>query len=278
MRIDLPLSSGITLMMASAPYGNLSFPTARIQKGLILIYEGRELCEEAVGFGVPILKRGLKATFPSSVEIFPIIDRQLSGIQARFTLDLEERIKASNKTTLDNPALYVGKNILAAAIRRLPFARGILTRLSSLLRSQMAWETTYEPSAYSTHVTMTYVMDATRDRIQVELNGMDIDSQGVSEVVVMNELGAGLFDMYQDSGGLSLVGNDIGCWDQVLANEATFLSHEAKIAFRLPKVDGARLYRGRELIGNRLAWAGFGYTFPPDLRQFSYEIVLTRLP
>ncbi|HEX9092323.1 MAG TPA: hypothetical protein VF831_12580, partial [Anaerolineales bacterium] len=60
-----------------------SFPTAAIQKGLIMIYEGQELCEEAVGFGVPILKRGLQAIFPSTVELSPPAENQSSGIRAR---------------------------------------------------------------------------------------------------------------------------------------------------------------------------------------------------
>ncbi len=33
-----------------------------------------------------------------------------------------------------------------------------------------------------------------------------------------------------------------------------------------------RLYRGRELIGARLAWSGFGYSFPPALGGFGYEL------
>jgi len=68
MRVDLQLSSGITLMIGSHLMNGKEYPTAAIQKGLIMIYEGQELCEEAVGFGVPILKRGLQAIFPGAVE------------------------------------------------------------------------------------------------------------------------------------------------------------------------------------------------------------------
>ena len=44
------------------------------------------------------------------------------------------------------------------------------------------------------------------------------------------------------------------------------------------QVEGARLYRGRELIGSRVAWAGFGYSFPAALGTITYELRIERLP
>jgi len=277
MRVDLQLSSGITLMIASRLMNGKAYPTAAIKKGLVMIYEGQELCEEAVGFGVPILKRGLQAIFPGAVELSPLAEDQSSGIRARFEMNLMERIKKSGSTTLSNPILYAGKNVMAAVIRQLPFMRGVLTGLSNRMRSSFAWETIYEPSGLSTYVTLAYTLDTQTGRIRVELEDQGLDQMGVSEVIVMNEQGARFFDNYQDADGLSLSGNEIGCWDPVLANEAAFVSRELGISFRLPQVKGARLYRGRELVSNRLAWAGFGYTFPPGLGHFTYEITVNKL-
>ena len=77
------------------------------------------------------------------------------------------------------------------------------------------------------------------------------------------------FDRYRDTSGISLQGDEIGCWDEVNAEEAWFESSTRQIAFRLGQVKGARLFRGRELIGSRLAWAGFGYSFPPSIREIA---------
>lgn len=278
MRIDLQMSSGITLKLASGLSSEPSYSTARIQKGLILIYEGQELCEEAVGFGVPVLKRGLQTIFPGEVELFPLVDGYIDKIRARFKMDLEERIRKAGTGTIRNPIVYRTKNIFAALIRRLPATRNLLTRTSNLLRSRLSWETTYEPSSFCTWITLTYSVDPNTSRIMVGLDERELGQSGVSEVIVMNEQGARLFDQYQDTNGLSLVDREIGCWDQVWADKAMFISRQLGISFSVSRVNGASLYRGRELIGSRLAWAGFGYSFPPSLTDFNYEIKVSRQP
>lgn len=274
MRIDLQFSDGMTLKISSGPISGMSYPTARIQKGLILLYEGQELCEEAVGFGVPILKRGLQTVFPGDLELSPLGGSFSNGMRARFEMNLEEKIVKSGSGTINNPVVYSSKNILAALIRRLPFMRGLLTHTSNLLRSSLDWETTYEPVDFSTHVSLTYSIDAQTGRIKVELDGQDHPQTDISEIIVMNEQGAHYFDLYQDTDGVSARGSEIGCWDQVLAEKASFISSRYQISFSLPQVNGANLYRGRELIGTRLAWSGFGYSFPPTLDHFSYEITV----
>jgi len=43
---------------------NENYPSCRIQKGLILVHDNKDLSEEGVGFGVPVLKFGQKTIFP----------------------------------------------------------------------------------------------------------------------------------------------------------------------------------------------------------------------
>jgi hypothetical protein len=278
MKIDLPLTTGISLQIASANHRSISYPTAKIQKGLILLFEGQDLSEEAVGFGVPILQRGLQTVFPGELELSTLEGGASNRISARYKMNREEKLARSGSGTIDNQLLYTSKNVLAALIRRLPFIRGLLTRTSNLLRSTLDWETTYEPTSFSTYLTLIYSIDAGTGRIKIELSEQEHNPEGISEVIMMNEQGAHHFDQYEDSNGISEHGNEIGCWDQVLAPQASFISSRHQIAFSLAQVNGARLYRGRELIGSRLAWSGFGYSFPPSLNQFSYEITVKKLP
>jgi hypothetical protein len=277
MKIDFPLTHGFAVQIASGSNRGISYPTSRIQKGLVLLADNQDLSEEAVGFGVPILKRGLQTIFPGELELSLVEGSSISTIDARYKLNLEEKIARSGNGIINNRLIYASKNSLAAIIRRLPFMRALLTRISNLLRSTLAWETTYELSSFSTDVKMIYSIDAEAGKIKVELDKPDRIQGGFSEIVVMNELGAHHFDQYQDSNGISQVRNEIGCWDQVLAAEAWFINRTHQISFSLPQVDGARLYRGRELIGTRLAWSGFGYSFSPSLDHFSYEITVKKV-
>ncbi len=278
MKLDFHLTQDLGLQIASGIDRNSPYPTARIQKGLVLINEGVDLSEEAVGFGVPILKRGLQTIFPSEVDLYLHGGNSPTSVSARYKLNLEERISRNGNGSIKNKLVYAGKNSLAAIIRAIPFMRKTLTDTSTLLRTRLALQSTYEESAFTTYVVFTYTIDELQGRINVELVGGDFLSESISEIIVMNELGAHHFDRFQDSDGISQSGDQIGCWDLVLAQEASFIDQSHRLSFSLPRVNGARLYRGRELIEPRLAWSGFGYTFPPDLKSFSYEITLKRLP
>ncbi len=278
MRIDLPFSDGISLQIASGTNHDSTYPTGKMQKGLVLYCDGHDLSEEAVGFGVPILKRGLQTVFPGEVELFPDADDPQNKLSARFKLNLEEKIARPGTGSINNRLVYAGKNTLAGLIRGMPALRRLLTNTSNLLRSTFGWQTTYEPAGYSTFVTLGYTIDAVTGRLHVELMSVDSIPDGISEIILMNEQGAHHFDQYQDADGIVKRDKAIGCWDEVNSASATFICSSLKVSFSLPRVKGARLFLGRELIGTRLAWSGFGYTFPPTLNHFTYEVTLKRLP
>ena len=93
----------------------------------------------------------------------------------------------------------------------------------------------------------------------------------------MNELGAGFFDRYADSSGAALTGAAIGTWDEVAGGDGVVRELAPEAAFTLGLVPGARLYRGREVVGGRLAWAGFGYSLQPGPPSFSYTVRIGRM-
>ena len=56
----------------------------------------RELAEEGVGFGVPVLKRGVQTVFPGGVACSPRARRPRAGeVTAAFEMDLVERLAAA---------------------------------------------------------------------------------------------------------------------------------------------------------------------------------------
>jgi hypothetical protein len=278
MKLDFPLAAGFKLQLASGIDKTNQYPSARIQKGLVLIHERQDLSEEAVGFGVPILKRGLQTIFPSEVDLYLHGGDGPTKVSARYRLNLEERILRNGNNSVKNRLIYTGKNSLAAIIRQIPSLRKLLTNTSNLLRSRLDWHTTYEQSDFSTYIVLTYTIDDSNGRIKVELMGGDFLSSSISEIILMNEQGAHYFDQYCDSNGINQTGEEISCWDPVLAEEASFIDQIHKVSFNLHQVKGGRLYRGRELIEPRLAWSGFGYTFPPNLKDIIYTITVSKLP
>ena len=180
-------------------------------------------------------------------------------------------------------ALYVAKDSLAALHRRLPRLRGPLTATSAALRRRFGWTTTYEEAGFRATVPVTYTIhgdestvDGAPGRVTVTVDLTGLAGRGVSEVVVMNEQGARHFDRYEDSDGAVLRGGEIGTWDEVTAAEAAFVSVACGVRFSLGQAEGARLHRGRELIGARLAWTGFGYSLA-ERRTFSYELRIERV-
>lgn len=258
---------------AAAP----AYPTRRLQKGLLLSADGAQLAEEGVGFGVPILKRGLTTVFPGAVAL---AERPVAGgreVMAVYAMDLVERLATADGAAVGSPALYVAKNSLAALHRRAPVLRGPLTAASNALRRSLGWETTFtaEPSTMTLKATYTILegCEGARVGVAVELPGLPDD---ITEVVLMNELGARRFDRYVDSDGADLRGPAIGTWDLVAADQASFVCDSQRAAFSLAQAAGATLYRGRELIGTRLAWAGFGYSLSPSLGAFAYELTIAR--
>jgi hypothetical protein len=276
MELSIPLPGGLSLKIADHSGDADGYPTKRLQKGLLLLDGHQELAEEGVGFGVPVLKRGVQTIFPGEMELAWGRSGPVWEVTAVFGMDLVERLARPGGASLQSGVLYAAKDSLAALHRRVPPLRVPLTTASSTLRRVFGWVTTYEQARACAQLTVTYTVDGEHGKIgvAVDLTGLPGD---ITEVVVMNELGGRHFDRYTDADGIDLHGDEIGTWDEVSAAKAGFQSTAHKVAFSLGQVDGARLSRGRELIGSRLAWSGFGYSLPPTPGAFTYEVRIERM-
>lgn len=276
MQPTIELSQGLSLAFGETTPGARRYATSRLQRGLLLLDRGEPLAEEAVGFGVPIVKRGLQTIFPGSaaLDIRHVDSRRV--INAKFKLDRVEQLARGTDEVLRSPALYAVKDLLSAVIRAVPISRGPLMTVSAWLRRALGLDSAFTAAGYETTVNVKYTIEPSTGRILVELDCSSVQG-GVTEVILMHEQGAHFFDRYQDSSGLHRRGDRIGLWDEVRASEAWFESSSRRVVFRLGRTAGTRLFRGRELVGSRLAWAGFGYSFPPALRQMQHEITISRL-
>ena len=219
---------------------------------------------------------GLTTIFPGSVQL----SSQQKGpdwkVAAVYVLNLKEKIAKPGHEGIRSEMFYGVKNLMAWLIRRVPPCRSVLTGASNSLRRMFGWETMYDDAGFNMKVKVDYTIRPQTGTILVDVDWTECNSDGMTEMVVMSEQGAHYFDQYQDSSGIALQGSKIGCWDEIVAQEASFSSMESRVEFSLTQVDGARLFRGRECIGSRLAWAGFGYSVMPRINKFSYAIKIGR--
>jgi hypothetical protein len=276
VELSIPLFDGLSLHSDQSA-GAGTYPTARLQKGLLLADGDNDLAEEGVGFGVPVLKRGVVTVFPGSVDLAVRRAGELWEVSAAYEMNLVERLAKPGGGRVKSDTLHAAKNTLAALHRRSRLLRGPLTVTSATLRRAFGWVTTYEetPSCATLSVTHTIGVGTGTIDVSVDLTGLPGDE--FTEIVLMNEQGARCFDRYRDSSGVDLRGADIGTWDQVAAAKASFVCDARSVSFSLGQRDGARLSRGRELVGSRLAWSGFGYSLPPICDRFSYRLNVERL-
>jgi hypothetical protein len=271
MELDIPVGGGVILKLADRLSNEAGYATSSLPKGIRLSSDGSELTEEAVGFGFPVLKRGLQTLFPGSVDLTFEHCGSSWCIRSVFHLNMVEKIHKPGVGSIENKWVYAMKNSMAAMIRHFSPVRGLLTAISSGLRRVFGWKTTYENAGFHAVVKLTHRIQEGAGKVEVEVEPSALPA-GTSEVVIMNEQGARYFDRFTDSSGVCLHGDEIGCWDEVAAASACFSSTTGNVLFRLHQVTDARLYRGRELVDSRLAWAGFGISFLPSVRKLSYRL------
>lgn len=277
MLISRSILPGRTLRITDEASTDHVYPTSHLQKGWLLFQGEQNLAEEAVGIGLPLLNTASQTIFPSLVELDQPAKDGSSQIIARYTLNLEERMARADTGELKSPILYRLQRALARTIRENPPLRRGLILASSALRRFSGLETTYAPGDFSTRLTVVYTfLDS--GELRVEMDTANLPAGLITEVILMNELGAHYFDRYHDSDGSHLVGKQIGNWDVVNAEQATLESLDCSVSFRVHGVPGAKLFRGRELEKGRLAWCGFGYSLPPGIGKFSYTVKFQSLP
>ena len=276
MELSIPLFDGLSLR--TDPMGRATgYPTARLQKGLLLADGENDLAEEGVGFGVPILKRGAVTVFPGAVELTAQHSNSLWEVTATYQMNLVERLAKPGGARVRSDTLHAAKNALAALHRHSRLLRGPLSATSVALRRAFGWVTTYERTRCWATLAVVHTIRGELGTIDVTVDTNGLPRDDVTEIVLMNEQGARSFDRYRDSSGADLRGVQIGTWDRVAADKASFVCDAHSVAFTLGQMDGARLNRGRELIGSRLAWSGFGYCLPPVCGRFGYGLTVERL-
>ncbi len=248
---------------------------APLQKGLVLLHDNKELIEEGVGLGVPVVKYKDKTYFSSSAEVTVQDSGSSTVIKKTFVLDAVSR-KRLGKNSYVNDSLY---SLIHAFFEKAylnnrtlnPFFSGLMA-----FRHIIKIRTDFLKVKSRGTAEVTYRCHPTVIRVSVDFSNLVLD--GCEEILILNEQGATFFREYFDSDGTVLTGNQMGAWAAVTAEEASLLNSEGGLAFTLRRIQGASLSRGWEKIKNRFSWAGLSYSLEQQNRRtFEYCVDLRRV-
>ncbi|HEY9206061.1 MAG TPA: hypothetical protein VIO58_09075 [Candidatus Methanoperedens sp.] len=247
------------------------YPASRIQKGPVLACNNVDLSEEGVGFGVPVLKFGHETIFPGHCSLTTGKEADFTILSVDYCMDLAERMAVRGRK-IDAGSFYRIKEYFSLLHRVYPHLRGILTRASIASRRAFDIKTLFEKVEPIGVVNVVYVIRANEGKVHVRLDTKRVKKEGCTGIIIMNEQGANHFDAYRDSTGLFLLQDEIGTWDETFADGASFIDPCDGVSFTLSKINGSRMFRGRELVTDRLAWSGLAYSLPGSSVNFAYDI------
>jgi hypothetical protein len=245
--------------------------TGALQKGLVLLLDGRELVEEGVGFGLPIVKYMDKTFFSSKAEVSMRKNSSGYTLTKVYTLDTVSLKKFGRATYIDD-SLY---SPLRKTFHSLYLKHKKLTPLFNKVmefRELANIKTEFVTVKSRGTVTVDYHLQSTG--INIEANFSKVTLNKCCEVLILNELGSGVFEEYTDSSGLHLFGIKIGAWETVTADKATLQNANKQISFTLQNYASAKLFRGWERTRNRFSWAGLSYSMRPNTGTFNYPITV----
>jgi hypothetical protein len=248
--------------------------TAPVQKGLLPSISGHEsdLCEEGVGFGVPILQYKRDFFFPGTSIVSN--EGRVGGkpIWKKFTMDLIDRRQGRQSTEIR--MLSWAPQRIYNKIYKSIYGRRVLQLIERRLESLRP---DYDPSVFFRVkergvVLVSYLIDEAAGIIDVSMDFSGIQRIGLQHIYISNELGGNLFDVYTDSSGVNLHGEAIGTWDKIDAAWATFYSPSKNVGFRVEIPESVEAFRGREIIGLDISWSGVIFMVSPTTIHLQYRI------
>lgn len=244
--------------------------TSDIQKGLVIVYRGRELIEEGVGFGVPVANY-LDGIYFSKSAVTQVWDENdFTVVRKSFSMNTVLRKKLWNRIYMERSTIYQQLVSLTSAYIDSKVFGKILLGIALLKEKYLGLKTEYFKVKSRGDVIVTYTIYA--DKIHVSVDLTELDRSLCMSILVLNEQGSTVFRKYSDSDGLILTDDEIGGWTGVKAKMACMSSLDSSLGFCLSKVDSTKLFRGREVLRWILAWAGLNYELSPDTNVFNYTI------
>ncbi len=237
--------------------------TQGLQKGLVMIKDHRLLCEEGMGFGVPVVTKGFQTYLSFSANIQTSNENGREVLAKTFFLDAVQRVRFRGKE-INSPIYYGWIELRGLAYKKIKPLRGLLPIWSGV-NKKAGFEFFFKKVEPLKKISVSYHISPVEIIVQVDLREFNT-IRGKAKLFILNEQGANFFCLYRESNGKSLESREIGAWNKVRADKAYFLNKDESIGFGIENHSSgrAKLYRGWELVPDSLAWAGLIF----DLSKF----------
>jgi len=244
---------------------------AALQKGLVLVLDGKELIEEGVGFGLPVVKYEDKTYFSSAAQTRLHTDSDPPTLVKTFLFDTISR-KRLGKDSYINDHFYAFFHGLFEKAYLVRNEMAPAFNLIMELRKALKVHTDFVRAPFRGKVKVAYTCFPNLLRVRVDFS--ELHKEGCQEILVLNEQGSTFSTKYSDSDGLLTFGGRIGPWQKVTAERASLSDSRDTLSFTLENVRSAGLFRGYERTRGRFSWAGLGYSLPKTICSFDYGISL----
>jgi len=240
-----------------------------LQKGLVLVKDGKELIEEGVGFGVPVAIYSDKTYFSSSAQVFIYETEEKKVIEKKFLLDTSSRRKWRISSLVDNPFYKSVSRFLENTYINYPDSRRIILPLMGL-KNKVGVKTEFTKSTPRGEVTVRY--EIKQDELKIEADLSKLNKKGLKRLVLLNEQGSNFFRKLVRPDSPDQIDEGIGAWNPVRDRCASFSDLDNSLIFSLQNIPRSHLFAGREYFKGTTAWSGLQYEVEPSLGKFSYGI------
>ncbi len=241
---------------------------AELQKGLILTCNSKERVGEGAGFGSPIVVCPKETFFSGSAKVTVLTASGFTRIIKEFNMDRVLRNKLG-KLRLENQQVRTLLKYLAGLYQNNTSFRSLLFRE---FLTNLGVKSSFERKESIGRISVTYEIH--ENIIEVQVNLANVKTQYRKEIFILNEQSARFFRKYSDSYGTTLIDDEIGAWNKVDSQSASFSDVEQQIGFRIWQAEGATLRYGREVMHNHLDWIGLDYEVNAKKDVFEYKIEL----
>jgi hypothetical protein len=237
-KYTVPLSGSLALRVYSDTQPH-NWNIADLQKGLVLVYKGKETVGEGTGFGVPVLQYSDETYFSGSSNVYLSRQGDFQTIRKEFFMDKVPR-KRIRKVELKSQKLRAISRYTAELYQRHRHLR--LLMLASLSRG-IGIHTSFVKTIPAGKVIVTYGISPRR--IQVKTDFSLLKRENLQKIFVLNEQSSRLFRMYSDSNGTRLMDKQIGAWETIEAEWSCITDSQGRVGFRLWRKKNSVLRRGR---------------------------------